>query len=261
MTHTPITSEPFSARRRHAVLGAVVAMVLAGAVAAAPGARAAEQPSTNPADAVRLSDEVKLTRWASATQRATAFSRPSTKAHRAGKLRLLTEDGFPEVYVLLSRWADEGGDDWVKVRLPGRPNGQTGWVRREALGAFTRVTTRIVVSKKDLTATLYRSGTKVFSARVGVGAPATPTPSGHFYIREKFRVSPGGSIYGTHAIGTSAYAPTLSDWPGGGVVGLHGTNQPQLIPGRPSHGCIRLRNADVARFYKLAPRGTPVRIY
>jgi lipoprotein-anchoring transpeptidase ErfK/SrfK len=73
-------------------------------------------------------------------------------------------------------------------------------------------------------------------------------------------VSPGGTIYGTHAIGTSAYAPTLSDWPGGGVVGLHGTNQPQLIPGRPSHGCIRLRNADVARFYKLAPRGTPVRI-
>jgi lipoprotein-anchoring transpeptidase ErfK/SrfK len=44
------------------------------------------------------------------------------------------------------------------------------------------------------------------------------------------------------------------------VVGLHGTNQPGLIPGRPSHGCIRLRNADILRLYKLAPKGTPIDI-
>ena len=71
----------------------------------------------------------------------------------------------------------------------------------------------------------------------------------------------GNSIYGTHAIGTSAYAPSLSDWPGGGVVGLHGTNQPGLIPGRPSHGCIRLRNRDIQRLYRLASRGTPIRVH
>ena len=236
------------------------AVALAATLALTPVARAAEQPTASPPGAARLSDEIKLTRWANATQRATAFTRPTTKARKAGTLRLLTEDGFAEVYLLLSRWTSHDGTDWVRVRLPGRPNGQKGWVRREALGDFNRVTTRIVVDKKDLRATLYRSGKKVFSARVGVGAPSTPTPSGQFYIREKFRVVPGGTIYGTHAIGTSAYAPTLSDWPGGGVVGLHGTNQPQLIPGRPSHGCVRLRNADVARLYKLAPRGTPIRI-
>ena len=256
---TTTTDHPAAHRSRRRLIAAA-AVVLAGALALTPAARAAEQPSSSPAGALRLSDEVKLTRWANATQRATVFTRPSTKARKVGNLRLLTEDGFAEVYVLLSRWTDDDGNDWVRVRLPARPNGQKGWVRREALGAFNRVTTRIVVDKKDLRATLYDKGKKVFSARVGVGAPSTPTPSGQFYIREKFRVSPGGTIYGTHAIGTSAYAPTLSDWPGGGVVGLHGTNQPQLIPGRPSHGCVRLRNADVARFYKLAPRGTPVRI-
>ena len=256
---TTTTDHPAAHRSRRRLIAAA-AVVLAGALALTPAARAAEQPSSSPAGALRLSDEVKLTRWANATQRATAFTRPSTKARKVGNLRLLTEDGFAEVYVLLSRWTDDDGNDWVRVRLPARPNGQKGWVRREALGAFNRVTTRIVVDKKDLRATLYDKGKKVFSARVGVGAPSTPTPSGQFYIREKFRVSPGGTIYGTHAIGTSAYAPTLSDWPGGGVVGLHGTNQPQLIPGRPSHGCVRLRNTDVARFYKLAPRGTPVRI-
>jgi hypothetical protein len=256
---TTTTNRP-TARRPPRRLIAAAAVALAGALALTPAARAAEQPTSSPAGAARLSDEVRLTRWANATQRATAFSRPTTKARKVGNLRLLTEDGFAEVYLLLSRWTDHGGNDWVRVRLPARPNGQKGWVRREALGDFNRVTTRIVVDKKNLRATLYDSGKKVFSARVGVGAPSTPTPSGQFYIREKFRVSPGGTIYGTHAIGTSAYAPTLSDWPGGGVVGLHGTNQPHLIPGRPSHGCIRLRNADVARFYKLAPRGTPVRI-
>ena len=61
------------------------------------------------------------------------------------------------------------------------------------------------------------------------------------------------------AFGTSAYSK-LSDWPGGGVVGIHGTNEPGLIPGRPSHGCIRVRNRDIVRLGRLMPIGTPVRI-
>jgi lipoprotein-anchoring transpeptidase ErfK/SrfK len=44
------------------------------------------------------------------------------------------------------------------------------------------------------------------------------------------------------------------------VVGLHGTNEPDLIPGRPSHGCIRLRNKDIIRLYRLVPRGTPLHV-
>ena len=52
----------------------------------------------------------------------------------------------------------------------------------------------------------------------------------------------------------------LSDWPGGGVVGVHGTNEPELIPGRPSHGCVRLRNDKILRLVALMPIGTPVRI-
>ena len=66
-------------------------------------------------------------------------------------------------------------------------------------------------------------------------------------------------MYGAYALGTSAYAK-VSDWPGGGVVGIHGTDQPQLIPGRPSHGCVRVRNADMAPLYKLTPIGTPITI-
>jgi lipoprotein-anchoring transpeptidase ErfK/SrfK len=77
-------------------------------------------------------------------------------------------------------------------------------------------------------------------------------------VRELFRV-PGQSLYGPYAFGTSAYS-ILSDWPGGGVVGIHGTNQPALIPGRPSHGCIRLRNPDITYLANHLPIGAPVRI-
>ena len=66
-------------------------------------------------------------------------------------------------------------------------------------------------------------------------------------------------MYGPWAFGTSAYS-SLSDWPGGGVVGVHGTNQPGLLPGRPSHGCIRVRNGDITRLVKLMRIGTPVLI-
>jgi lipoprotein-anchoring transpeptidase ErfK/SrfK len=61
-------------------------------------------------------------------------------------------------------------------------------------------------------------------------------------------------------MGTAAYSSTLTDWPNGGIVGLHGTGEPGLIPGRPSHGCVRLRNRDIERLYKLTPVGTPLLI-
>ena len=67
----------------------------------------------------------------------------------------------------------------------------------------------------------------------------------------------GQPVYGPYAIGTSAYAPGLTDWPGGGVIGIHGTNQPSTIPGRPSHGCIRLQNGEISKLFKLMPIGTP----
>ncbi|MGZ5332606.1 MAG: L,D-transpeptidase, partial [Solirubrobacterales bacterium] len=86
----------------------------------------------------------------------------------------------------------------------------------------------------------------------------TPTPRGHFYVRERLPLSRPGGVYGLFAFGTSAYSPGLSDWPGGGVVGIHGTNQPQLIPGTVSHGCVRVRNSDIRGLRRLMGLGTPV---
>ena len=94
---------------------------------------------------------------------------------------------------------------------------------------------------------------------VGVGRTIWPTPRGEFYVVEKL-ADFGNPFYGPVAFGTSARSTTLTDWPGGGVVGIHGTDAPQLLPGRVSHGCIRLPNDAIVRLARLMPLGTPVTI-
>jgi hypothetical protein len=245
-------------RRVASILGCLTALGAAGAasVHAAP----APLPPASPAGSQLLSDERLITRWAYPQRRAIVYSRPSGRARHVARLRLLTEDKFPELYMVLSRWVDPRGNTWLRIRVPMRPNGRKGWVPGNALSELNVVHKMIDVDKRRLRIRLFDRGKLVFTARIGVGKAATPTPSGNFYLREKFRVH-GVPLYGTNAIGTSAYAPSLSDWPGGGVVGLHGTNQPGLIPGRPSHGCIRLKNRDIQRLYRLSQRGTPIHIH
>jgi hypothetical protein len=211
-------------------------------------------------DVRELSDERTESRWAHPNERAKVRRNPTVRSSSIAKLRFFTEDRKPEIYLALRRGFDRDGQEWVRIRLPMRPNGTTGWVRREDLGPFHSVTTRLVINRRTLRAVLYRRGKKVFATRVGVGARRTPTPAGNFYIREKLIALRGGTIYGPLAFGTSAYS-TLSEWPRGGVVGIHGTNQPYLIPGRPSHGCIRIRNRHIRRLARLLPIGTPLRIY
>lgn len=258
-------------RRLPRSLAVTVAGVLALSAAPAGAATAPAQPDASaptltpaPSESakprmVKLSDERLVTRWAHPARLSDVYRRHDAKSRKVARLRFFTEDGFPEVYLLLREYTDADEREWVQIRVPKRPNGRTGWVPRDALGPYNVNRFQLTVSRKTLRATLYKRGRKVWSARVGVGAPGTITPAGRFWVREKFRFK-NTPVYGTHAIGTSAYAPTLSDWPNGGVVGIHGTNQPELIPGRPSHGCIRVRNADIARLWRLIPLGTPLRI-
>jgi hypothetical protein len=208
----------------------------------------------------RLSNETTLSRWAHPNDRALVRREPNASARGIVRLRYLTEDRQPEIYLALRRTFDESGQEWVQIRLPRRPNGSTGWVPRDSLGPWHHVRTRLVINRRTFRAKLYRRGRVVWQARVGVGAPGTPTPRGNFYIREKLIALRGGTIYGPLAFGTSAYS-VLSDWPGGGVIGIHGTNQPRLIPGRPSHGCVRVRNRNIRQLARRMPLGTPVRIY
>jgi hypothetical protein len=234
-----------------------LAFALLVALALPASASASRAPAVK--GSVRLSNERTLTRWAHPVQRAPIRWLPKPSARRIVLTHHLTEDGFPEVYLVLRTWSDSKGRTWREVRIPGRPNGRTGWVRDSALGPLYRVRTRLVVDRRKLRATLYKRGRPIWSAPVGVGKRSTPTPAGHFWIREKFKTHGSGGIYGPVAFGSSDYS-VLSDWPGGGVIGIHGTNEPSLIPGRPSHGCIRVPNAPVRHLFRLLPIGTPLLI-
>ena len=210
-------------------------------------------------DEIKLSDEKQITRWSHAAAQATIRLAPQARSRTVARLRFLTEDGLPEVYPVLAARQDAAGRAWLQIRVPKRPNGKTGWVLDEMLSSFYIVRTQLVVDRRKLRATLYKKGKRIWSARVGIGKRGTPTPRGQFWIRERLKGLGSGGVYGPWAFGTSAYS-NLSDWPGGGVVGIHGTNQPGLIPGRPSHGCIRVRNDKIRQLARLMPIGTPVSI-
>jgi hypothetical protein len=199
------------------------------------------------------------TRWAPVVAPTFARAAPRSSAPRVARLGRRTPEGTANLVVALRRTRDAHGGVWVRVRLPMRAPRDTGWVRRSTLGGYRIVRTRLLVDRRRLTATLLRDGRPVFRARVGVGTRRAPTPAGRFYVRDvvtRYR-SP---MYGPVAFGTSARSATLTDWPGGGFVGVHGTDRPDLIPGRVSHGCIRMRNADVLRLARLMPVGTPLTI-
>jgi hypothetical protein len=197
------------------------------------------------------------TSWSYVLQPATARRRPAAGSAAVGTLATLTSDGAWNLVPLLAAARDRRGALWLEVPLAMLPNGTTGWVPATALGPARTVDTQLVVDREAQTATLYRGGAVAWSAPVGVGAPGTSTPAGTFYIRDELTGFDDAS-YGPVAFGTNAVSAVETDWPGGGVIGIHGTDQPGAIPGAVSHGCIRMRNADILALARLLPLGTPV---
>lgn len=223
---------------------------------AASGSRISDGPRVG-----QLSNETTFTRYATATARSIVRAHPTYQSRsKHVRLHFQTEDGFREVYLLLRSAVDSSGRQWVELRLPRRPNGSTGWVPRSVLGRFHIVDTLLVVNRHTLRMHFYENGKEIWHAPVGVGKPSTPTPAGHFWIRELFKINDPSSGYYPYAFGTADYS-VLTDWPGGGVVGIHGPYyEPSQIPGRPSHGCMRLRVHDDAWLGHHMPIGTPVRV-
>jgi L,D-transpeptidase catalytic domain len=227
---------------------------LAFALAWAPPARAGNLGLPG---SVQLSNERTITRWAYAAQALPIREAPKPNALTVASVVLATEEGLPNVYTLLDSWTDQTGHAWLRIRVPMRATPRIGWVDAAAFGAAHTIRTQLIVDRPHLRATLYRAGHRIWRSAIGVGKASTPTPAGHFWIRERLHSTDPNGPYGPWAFGTSAYS-RLSDWPGGGVIGIHGTDQPDLIPGRPSHGCIRVPNAGIRHLAHLMPVGTPV---
>jgi lipoprotein-anchoring transpeptidase ErfK/SrfK len=188
-------------------------------------------------------------------------SRPTPESSRVTVLRQFRADFRPQVVLALSVKHDEDGEPtWYRVSVPGRPNGRTGWIRASAL-ELQPVRKRIVIYRGARKFEFWNGNKLVRTGKVAVGKPGAETPLGLFYVTWKFNPSrdPNWAILGKYAFETSAYSK-LTDWPGGGIVGVHGTPWPELLGQAVSHGCIRLSNENILFLRHRVPLGTPVKI-
>lgn len=223
-----------------------------------PKVKAKKKKKTLKQSFVLSSEKEELYRYAFVIRATVARSAPRKTAASVAGLGRWTPEGTTNLVQTLEGRRTRRGV-WIKVRLPILPANRTGWVPRKALSDWKELRTRLVVDRRRLTATLYRRGKVVFRAPVGVGVSRWPTPRGEFFIRNQL-YGFGNPVYGPIAFGTSARSAVLTDWPGGGFIGIHGTNQPQILPGRVSHGCIRMKNGHILRLAKLMPVGSPLTV-
>jgi lipoprotein-anchoring transpeptidase ErfK/SrfK len=225
------------------------AALVAGAaalVAAPPGAAAATAPHATPYAAHVITSSLPVR------------ASPNGGSSVIRVLRQFRRDYRPTIVLAIAR-RTRGDRRWYRIRLPGRPNGRTGWVdgaRLQWIRSVGRAVLDLDLSQRRMR--VRSGGRTVRSFPVAVGKPGAPTPRGSFYLTAAWH--PAESLYGRWAIETSAGA-SITDWPGGGVIGIHGTNQPSLIGSAVSHGCIRMRNADIMRLRHWAKPGTRLRIH
>ena len=160
--------------------------------------------------------------------------------------------------ILATQWRrGANGKPWYRISVPMRPNGTYGWIPAQAV-SLKPTAGRIVVNRASRTIDLYWHDRRVYHARVAIGAPGMETPTGSYYVAARF-VPYHDAFLGVFAVETSAYS-RLTEWPGGGVVGIHGTSEPQLIGQAVSHGCVRVENSTALQLRKYAPLGTPILI-
>ena len=161
-----------------------------------------------------------------------------------------------EIFAVASR-AGSDGHPWYRISVPGRPNGRMGWI--PAWSAQLKPTVaKVLVHRRSRTIDLFWRGRRVWRGKIAVGAPGMETPLGLYYATARF-VPHNNKYLSVFAIETSGYSK-LTDWPGGGVFGIHGTPEPWLLGQAVSHGCIRVSARTARKLRRYVPLGTPILI-
>jgi len=191
-----------------------------------------------------------------------ARSRPSLLApaiETVAVRRPLT--GLRTILVVVGRATSTPGREWVRVRLPGRPNGHLGWITvAQTRPAITDWSIEVALDARRVTIT--RGGAVQRRFRAVVGKPSTPTPLGRFFVEEAVALAPGdpGSPF---ALATSARSEVLQEFSGGpGQIAIHGTSNLAADPlgTAASHGCVRVSTRAITWIVARIGRGVPVTI-
>jgi lipoprotein-anchoring transpeptidase ErfK/SrfK len=170
-------------------------------------------------------------------------------------MHMFRSDYRPQEMLAVRETTGSDGRAWYRVSIPMRPNGTYGWIPASTVN-LSPTHSQIVVNLNARTIDIYRFGKHKWHGIVAIGAPGRETPVGRFYVAARF-VPYHDPFLGVFAVETSAYSK-LTEWPGGGVVGIHGTSEPQLLGKAVSHGCVRVGNVTAEHLKSLAPLGTPI---
>ncbi|MEX2280556.1 MAG: L,D-transpeptidase [Acidimicrobiia bacterium] len=212
-------------------------------------------PHEVPPSTVRETESEPL-RWmaARAETRLPVFRTPGD----ARPFRVLDEQtilGTP-IVVLIIR--DTG--DWMEVILPGRPNGETGWITDTGIERY-EVQRQAVIDLTNRTLRVFDGDEIILETTVGIGAPSSPTPTGTFFVTDAVPITVPTGPWGAYAFGLSARSDTITEFNGGdGIIGIHGTTRLDSIGEARSLGCVRLANDVMLELAELLAVGSPVTI-
>lgn len=183
------------------------------------------------------------------------YGRPRGKIVRQLDQRVIEGQKVP--LVLLVRGRQRG---WLRVQIPGPPNGGEGWIR-SARARVVANTYRVRIDVKRHRLELRRGGRRVLSRKIAVGKAASPTPTGVYYVTDLIRARDPKGLYGPYSFGLSAHTEVATDFrSNSGQIGLHGTNAPGALGTDVSAGCIRVSNETIRELARIVPLGTPVHV-
>ena len=184
------------------------------------------------------------------------WSEPGPGASMAGWLRTRNDWGQTVPMVVEGGFRDREGGEWLRVQLPVRPNGTTGWIDAADV-RLERREDRIVVDLSARTLEHYREGELRETLSIGIGTPTYPTTPGRFSVWAFVDYADPTGPYGSFALGLSGFSDVITDWPGGGRMAIHGTTDPADRGAAVSHGCVRVYNPEIEALRDV-PLGTPV---
>ncbi len=155
-------------------------------------------------------------------------------------------------------WVIKTTDDGAfgEVVIPWNNNSQTGWINLNGL-ELSHTSTALIIKRSEHKLIILSHGEVLATLITGVGAAASPTPLGKFFVTERID-NPGGP-YGAYAFGLSGFQPhPPAGWHGPAQMAIHGTNNPASIGTNMSAGCAHLAESSLKRLIPLVPLGTPV---
>jgi lipoprotein-anchoring transpeptidase ErfK/SrfK len=234
--------------RRLAVITVVAIAAVGGAAVPAPvGARP---------PVVRQTQE--LAKLVTSHKVVSALHAHPSRVSRLAASRPIT--GGQTVLPVVDHATTANGVHWLRVMIPGRPNGAKGWIRQRGT-SLTKSSWHLVVRTSTRRVLAYRRGRLVRTFAAIVGKPSTPTPHGRFFVEESVQML-RGSAGAPYALASSARSNVLQEFAGGpGQIAIHGlANIGGTLGTAISHGCVRLANNGITWLAARIRPGVPITI-